>query len=99
MGDKYEGWTNWETWNLRLWIENKENNYRHIKAKAEILPLGEFITFLETWATTQWDSRMATSNAGFVSDFINHSFGRVNWTEIAKAYKEELEEEQNEIVN
>ena len=87
---KYNGWTNWETWNLKIWIENEENSYRYIKAKAKILPLGEFIAFLETWATTQWDARTATSKAGFVSDFLRHSFSRVNWTEIAESYLSEV---------
>ena len=25
---EYNGWTNWETWNLALWIDNEEPCYR-----------------------------------------------------------------------
>jgi len=27
MPDKYNGWTNWETWNVALWINNDLNIY------------------------------------------------------------------------
>ncbi len=26
--DKYQGWTNWDTWNCNLWLTNDENSYR-----------------------------------------------------------------------
>lgn len=28
----YNGWTNWETWNVALWINNEEPLYRAVKS-------------------------------------------------------------------
>jgi len=27
----YNGWTNWETWNLKLWLDNDEGTYREVQ--------------------------------------------------------------------
>ncbi len=29
--DRYNGWTNWETWNVALWIGNDEYLYREAR--------------------------------------------------------------------
>jgi hypothetical protein len=28
MSDRYNGWTNWATWNVALWFDNDESLYR-----------------------------------------------------------------------
>ena len=27
MDKKYNGWTNWETWNFKLWLDNEKSTY------------------------------------------------------------------------
>ena len=27
---EYNGWTNWETWNFKLWIDNSEDSYKAV---------------------------------------------------------------------
>jgi hypothetical protein len=29
---KYNGWTNYETWNFKLWTDNDEPTYKQFKA-------------------------------------------------------------------
>jgi len=35
MSKSYNGWTNYETWNVKLWMDNDESSYRHNVAMAE----------------------------------------------------------------
>ena len=35
MSSKYNGWTNFETWNFNLWITNEESDYNHALELAE----------------------------------------------------------------
>lgn len=29
--EKYNGWTNWETWNVSLWLDNDESLYNAVR--------------------------------------------------------------------
>lgn len=36
MSDKtYNGWTNYETWNVKLWIDNEEGSYNYWREAAQ----------------------------------------------------------------
>jgi hypothetical protein len=35
----YEGWKNWETWNLTLWINNEEPLYRLMRSLRPFTPI------------------------------------------------------------
>ena len=34
---EYNGWTNWETWNFKLWLDNDEGLYNLINKTATVL--------------------------------------------------------------
>ncbi len=35
--NEYQGWTNWETWNINLWAMNEEPAYRYIMARRPFI--------------------------------------------------------------
>ena len=46
--DKFNGWANWETWNVALWIQNDEGFYDFAKAcKRALNPYKCFISDLK----------------------------------------------------
>lgn len=79
----YNGWTNWETWNVALWIDNEEPLYR---AKVEFIKRGKlhpiqveaFIREIYPKGTPDFDSPK--------------DLKKVNWDEIAENWAEEAKE-------
>lgn len=35
MAEKYNGWTNYETWNVALWLDNEQGSYDHWREVAQ----------------------------------------------------------------
>jgi len=83
----YNGWTNWETWNVNLWVDNEEPMYR---AKVRFLrsPGVRGIT--------------ASTVKAFVLDLMpkgtpdmdkeDGGYAAVNWAEIAEHWADEAGE-------
>jgi hypothetical protein len=76
MPDKYNGWTNYETWNMNLWVQNEEGSYNYMienkpytAVKAERIGLEIFPN-----GTPDMDTKEEMDN--------------VNWDEIAEAWNE-----------
>jgi hypothetical protein len=36
--ERYNGWKNWETWNLKLWLDNDYGNYQKYVTWLKSLP-------------------------------------------------------------
>ena len=96
MCQQYNGWTNWETWVTKLWIDNDEYTYSCIvemirKAKDD----GDEITADQVeefvWETMDPDRNQDRryDMSGLFRDFIQSSMKMVNWQEIADAYNKD----------
>ena len=85
MSNKYEGWTNYETWNVNLWLSNDEPTYKYcvMLSKTYSDPI-ELANLLKEFVLG-FKPELGEST---FSDMLNASLREVNWREIAEAYLE-----------
>jgi hypothetical protein len=96
MSNKYNGWTNWETWNANLWIEN---DWR--LAESYHWMAGDLLGSYEQDEATVRLAKIIENHfrdicpevEGFFSDMIDGAMREVNWREIAGHFVAEMIEE------
>ena len=82
--NKYNGWTNFETWNFNLWITNDEVDYKYASEMAgESTDRWELSKKLEEWAENMAEWHL-TNDASFIHDMVNSSIKEVNFYEVAE---------------
>jgi hypothetical protein len=88
--DTYNGWSNYETWVTKLWIDNEQKTYNDIVnlTKRHInkldYQLGDIISgYVDKNMLPEIPPSLA-------SDLLRASMTLVNWTEIAKSYKDDI---------
>ena len=91
----YNGWKNYETWNVKLWLDNEEgtqelqnawahdvqNNHRPISDLADIIK-----DFIE-------ENNPLLGEASLYSDILSAALGDVDWYEIAEHILNDYEDE------
>ena len=103
---EYNGWYNYETWLVKLWIDNEEGSSRYWDETAqEVYDESEAETSFtrEERATLDLSDRLKNEFdeaqpelPGFWADLLNAAMSEVNWYEIAEHYIADVEKESEE---
>lgn len=98
----YNGWTNYETWNANLWIDNDWRMSEQFAMIAGDLfgsydDVDTVAQLLAECISDAFYDMMPDLEPSFYSDVLNASMREVNWWEIARHYVEtEAEQLENE---
>lgn len=108
--DTYNGWTNYETWNVKLWMDNDPSACRYyaelVKEAWASARASEFMTRRQQ-AIYDLSLRLkdefedgAPELSGSYADLLNAALSEINWNEIARALFDDenldLSEEEHE---
>ena len=93
----YNGWTHYETWNYKLWLDNDEKGYNLIQSlvksviktereKNQVFKMSELLK-------VECMNNEPNLKPSIYSDVLGASLKEVNFHEIAEAYIEDYKEE------
>ena len=103
--DRYNNWTNYETWNVALWLDNDQGTQEWVQDLAQscweaasptdVLTRDEAARFALADALKEWhEERVAElSLQGVFADLLNAALESVAWQEIADHYLEDADKD------
>jgi len=95
----YNGWTNWETWQINLWLDNEEPLYRRKVSflRSVVAPIADLgvtdalIGYVQRWCESVFPDGTPDMR-GDEKETVKVQWARVNWTEIAEHFVAEVKE-------
>ena len=81
--NEYNGWTNYETWLVSLWMGNNEESDRNWRRAGRT---AESIQHLADAMEEDHAALVEQCPAGLAQDLMNAALSEVNWREIATSY-------------
>jgi thioredoxin-related protein len=88
MEKTYNGWTNYETWLVKLWLDNDEGSCRYCE---ELAKQAKNAYDLSNQLKDMIEEDAPDLGANMYSDLLTAAISEVNWYEIAEHYMEEKE--------
>ena len=90
----YNGWKNYPTWCVNLWLSNDEQLYHEALSRVGMIHDDEDNTYrsevadeLKTWVT---DELAPDLGATFAADLLGYALDGVDWYEVADAWIEQV---------
>jgi hypothetical protein len=86
MSEKYNGWTNYETWLVALWLDNDEGSYNEMHYMARHSK--DVYSLMEQIKEMIEELNPLKDQANLFSDLLNGAISECNFYEIAEHYYE-----------
>lgn len=94
--ETYNGWRNYETWNVHLWLSNDESSYNDVRQviadrlasdmETDDRILADLVR--EYVGDTIGLGGYGDAITGMAGDLIGHALSRVDWSAIVAAFRE-----------
>lgn len=86
----YNGWENYETWNVALWIGNEQYTDEQARELCDGLDKYDAGQELKEFVESMPDVEPVLENASMASDLLGAALSEVNWSSIAEHYIDDL---------
>lgn len=91
----YNGWSNYETWNVKLWMDNEEGSYRYWNDEAHRIAEDnskeDATRILADQLKDEHQNNAPDLGASVWADLLGAALSEVDWYEIASALLEDCE--------
>lgn len=99
--EHYNGWSNYPTWVVNLWLSNDEGLYRETLERVAVAKTGSFdigephpdtLRYAVASALRDWVRFELAPDLGasFAADLLGFALDHVDWFEIADAWLEDV---------
>jgi hypothetical protein len=94
----YNGWKNYETWLVALWINNDQGTQEIALDMARQYKGMEHENYELSHALKDWieEQNPLSDNADLFTDLLNAALSEVDWYEIAESFFEDIKNEKEE---
>lgn len=91
--DKYNGWSNYSTWLVKVWLDNEPYSYYEIREQAEgFRDKDEFRKWFKDWVENQVLDGLQSTSGNLTMDLAMTAFREANLDEIVESYVEDYPE-------
>jgi hypothetical protein len=91
--ETYNGWTNYETWAVKLWMDNDQGSQEYWAERAKEMDVYDLEQALKDEHEEFMPENIRPSVYG---DLLQAALDSVNWREVAESIKDEADEENEE---
>jgi hypothetical protein len=99
MCNEYNGWSNYQTWNVMLWLDNDQGSYYLVRDQAEYFLENKSTEESPKWKLVDWlkdyveENNPLIEDASMFSDLLGQAIASVNYDEMANQILDEFEDE------